>query len=390
MEHGSQHFPSLTDLKPASYDVTVKDSKGCQAVFSTTVTEPAPVVVLKDAVNSSDNRCYGDSTGVLAVTASGGNPGGYVYKWADQTGDVISDGMDAVLHNLPAGNYSVTVTDPLGCTGVNSAILLTNPPPVQGAYEPWEPLICFGDQTTLYIDTIFGGSGGEYQYTLDYSAPLPVGIAFPMSGGPHVITYIDGQGCSYDELINVIEPAQILVEFTPAVDEIELGQTYELVPTITPIGLAIDTFLWTSAAALLNPGVLNPTAYPFTTTEFVLTVYDTSGCTGSGKMLLEVDPNRNVYIPNAFKPSNEEGTSTHFGPWKGNGVEKVNFMRVYNRWGELMYEAKDFLPNNQDSEGWDGRYRGDFVDPGVYIYIIEVKFLDVKVLLYRGDVTVVR
>jgi len=56
----------------------------------------------------------------------------------------------------------------------------------------------------------------------------------------------------------------------------------------------------------------------------------------------------------------------------------------------LMCENNDLVPNNQDSEGWDGRYRGDWVEPGVYIYIIEVKFLDDKVLLYRGDVTVVR
>ena len=66
-------------------------------------------------------------------------------------------------------------------------------------------------------------------------------------------------------------------------------------------------------------------------------------------------------------------------------------MQVYNRWGELMYERKDFLPVFGDlGEGWDGRFRGDYVNPGVYIYVAEVTFLDGRVLLYRGDVTVVR
>lgn len=380
----------VNGLEAGNYSVTVKDNKGCASVFPITVGEPSPIVVLPDAANSSNNRCYGDSTGVVAVTASGGNAGGFSYTWADATGNIVANDEQPIVKNLPAGNYSVTVTDALGCTGVNTAILLTNPPPVQGSYEPWEPLICFGDNTILYVDTIFGGSGGEYSFTLDYGAPLPAGIGVNMNGGVHTITYIDGQGCSYDEEITVFEPSEIKVQFTPAVDEIELGETYDMFPTVTPIGLAIDTFLWEPATALLNPGSLSPTAYPFTTTEFILTVYDTSGCTGTGSMLLEVDPNRNVYIPNAFKPSNEEGTSTHFGPWIGNGVEKVNYMQVYNRWGELMYESNNFKPNNQDSEGWDGRYRGDWVEPGVYIYIIEVKFLDNKVLLYRGDVTVVR
>lgn len=380
----------VNGLEAGNYAVTVKDNQGCANVFQVSVGEPTPIVVLQDAGNSSNNRCYGDSTGVLAVTASGGNAGGYTYTWADSNGDIVASDEQPVVSNLPAGNYSVTVTDALGCTGVNTSILLTNPPPVQGAYEPWEPLICFGDFTLLNIDTIFGGSGGEYSFTLDGGAPLPAGIGIQMSGGPHVITYIDGQGCTFDEEITVIEPAEIKVEFTPAIDEIELGETYDLFPAVTPIGLAIDTFLWVPATALLNPGSLSPTAFPFETTQFILTVYDTSGCIGEGSMILEVDPNRNVYIPNAFKPDNAEGTSTHFGPWIGNGVEKVNYMRIYNRWGELMFENNDFVPNNQDSEGWDGRYRGDWVEPGVYIYIIEVKFLDDKVLLYRGDVTVVR
>jgi hypothetical protein len=75
----------------------------------------------------------------------------------------------------------------------------------------------------------------------------------------------------------------------------------------------------------------------------------------------------------------------------GLGVEVVNFMRVYDRWGELVYLRESFYPNNDNlSEGWDGRYNGDFVNPGVFVYIVEVKFLDGRVLLYRGDVTVIR
>ena len=73
------------------------------------------------------------------------------------------------------------------------------------------------------------------------------------------------------------------------------------------------------------------------------------------------------------------------------GVDIVNYMRVYDRWGELVYSRDKFLPENDNTgDGWDGKFRGDFVDPAVFVYIIEVKFLDGRVLLYRGDVTVVR
>jgi hypothetical protein len=66
-------------------------------------------------------------------------------------------------------------------------------------------------------------------------------------------------------------------------------------------------------------------------------------------------------------------------------------MRVYDRWGELLFSRDNFLPSNDSAaDGWDGKNNGDFVNPGVFVYIIEVKFLDGEVLLYRGDVTVIR
>jgi len=107
--------------------------------------------------------------------------------------------------------------------------------------------------------------------------------------------------------------------------------------------------------------------------------------------MVVVDPNRNVYIPNVFIPANASGLNDHFNINVGLGVETVNYLRIYDRWGALLYQREKFIPNNDNlSEGWDGRFNGDFVSPGVFVYLAEVKFLDGRVLLYRGDVTVVR
>jgi hypothetical protein len=66
-------------------------------------------------------------------------------------------------------------------------------------------------------------------------------------------------------------------------------------------------------------------------------------------------------------------------------------MHVFDRWGNLMFSREGFFPDNNNlADGWDGKFNGQYVNPGVFVYIIEVQFLDGKVLLYRGDVTVVR
>jgi len=239
------------------------------------------------------------------------------------------------------------------------------------------------------IDTIFGGAGAPYQFSLDFGVQLSQDFPITVGGGEHYITYYDVRNCEYTDTITIDEPDPIVVSFDPAEIEIELGDSIVLQPIIT--GAVVDTFVWSPAALLLNPLVLNPTAYTFESQTYSLVVQDENGCTGTGSILINIDPNRNVFIPNIFIPGNPAGINDHFNVYAGAGVKQVNFMRVFNRWGELMYERESFYPDNDNlSEGWNGQYKGDYVNPGVYVYTIEVEFLDDRVLLYRGDVTVVR
>jgi hypothetical protein len=346
------------------------------------VTEPAPILVVEDATNRKPVKCNGGDDGQLAVTVTGGNTGGYTFSWEDDNGNVVSTGQ--IAEDLSSGIYSVTATDSEGCTGVLQNLFLDEPPPVFGEYLPWEELVCFGDETTLYIDTIYGGSGGPYSFSLDFGVPLNQNFPVSMGGGEHYITYFDRNLCEY-----IFEPDQILVTFNPAMVEIELGDSIQLKPLIT--GAVVDTFIWSPTETLHYPNQLTPYAYTFNNQTYTLTVLDANGCQGVGFITVEVDPNRNVFMPNVFKPGNDSGLNDHFNPQVGRGVESINFMRIYDRWGGLMYERNEFFPNNDNlAEGWDGRYNGDYVNPGVFIYLVEVTFLDGKVLLYRGDVTVVR
>lgn len=382
------------------FTVTITDRDGCTGVYTTEVTQPEEIVALQDDDASQDILCFGDDSGILGVTVTGGNPGGYTYSWQDANG--MNVGNTQVVNMLPSGVYSVTVTDTEGCTGEVQNLVLNDPPPVDGEYLPWEELLCFGDETTLIIDTIFGGSGAPYQYSLDFGVSLNQDFPISMGGGEHYITYFDRHGCEHTDTIFVNEPDPIVVSFNPPQDpnvvivsldplvvEIELGDSLQLNPLIT--GAVVDSFFWSPADGLSNPDSITPTVYTFNNQTYTLTVFDANGCSGSGSITVNIDPNRNVYIPNIFYPGNPNGLNDHFNPQIGRGVEKVNYMRIYDRWGTLMYERNDFYPNNDIlSEGWNGKYRGDYVNPAVFVYVIEVKFLDQKVLLYRGDVTVYR
>ncbi len=293
------------------------------------------------------------------------------------------------MDDVKAGYYSVTVTDPKGCTGQLDSLLLSDPSPVLGSYDDYEALKCFGDETILTIETVSGGAGGPYQYSVDNGATLPIDVPFTIGGGEHTVTYLDRIGCEFTETLTIPEPAEITVKFDPDEIEIELGDSTKLIPIIT--GAGVENFIWAPAELVTDPDTLSPYTKTFESTMYTLTVSDANGCSGTGKITIIVDPNRNVYIPNVFIPSNDAGTNYTFNPQVGNGVKDISYFQVYDRWGSLMYERTKFIPDNDNfGEGWDGKFKGDYVNPGVFIYVVEVNFLDGRTLLYRGDVTVVR
>ena len=375
---------NVVGLAAGNYTVTLTDNKMCTNSINTIVVgQPAQIAL---TTSFTDPSCFGGENGQTQVDVVGGVPN-YTYVWRNVNGAKVGDTLFAEM--LIAGTYTVTVTDMNGCTSVASATI-TDPPPVVGSYEPLESLTCNGDETILNILSISGGAGGPYSFSVDFGAVLDPDFPVSIGGGPHFITYIDGLECAITDSIFVAEPAPITVTFDPNVIEIELGDSTVLKPII--LGAAvIGGFSWTNAQFLRDPGVLNATAYTFSNLTYTLTVLDSFGCSGSGSIVVNVDPNRNVYLPNVFIPANPSGLNDHFNIYTGLGVEIVNFMRVYDRWGELLYEREKFLPNVDNlSEGWDGRYNGDFVNPGVFVYLAEVRFLDGRVLLYRGDVTVAR
>jgi gliding motility-associated-like protein len=95
-----------------------------------------------------------------------------------------------------------------------------------------------------------------------------------------------------------------------------------------------------------------------------------------------------VYVPNAFFP-NDDGRNDFFYPSTGPCVRIVVYLRVYDRWGELVFERRDFLPNAEQL-GWDGTFNGKAAMAGVYVWVMEIALNDKNRRIFKGDVTLVR
>lgn len=149
-----QTAATASGLMAGNYSVTVTDAQGCTATMSTTITQPAALVIT--GVNATDETCAGQGNGTLVASASGGTGGqqNYVYNWSNgATGQTITVG---------AGTYSVTVTDANGCTSaaaqgtVNSAAL------PNAADAGNDAMVCMNDFPIALSGSVQNATGGQW------------------------------------------------------------------------------------------------------------------------------------------------------------------------------------------------------------------------------------
>jgi len=118
-------------------------------------------------------------------------------------------------------------------------------------------------------------------------------------------------------------------------------------------------------------------------------VLDKNGCSAQDEITVLVDEYIPVYIPNAFSPNEDTYNDkiTIFGNTEL--IEEVQVFRIFDRWGELVFQNENFQPNNPDV-GWDGNLDGKPMNPAVFIYFAEVRFIDGTIKQIKGDITLVR
>ena len=131
-----------------------------------------------------------------------------------------------------------------------------------------------------------------------------------------------------------------------------------------------------------------PTANPQFTTKYAVNITDRYGCTAKGEVTVKVVCNgQNFFIPNTFSP-NSDGRNDLFYP-RGTGLDRAKILRIFNRWGEIVFEKYD-MPINVASVGWDGNWKGKKANADVYIYQLEIYCKNGELITYSGNVTLIR
>jgi len=150
----------------------------------------------------------------------------------------------------------------------------------------------------------------------------------------------------------------------------------------------IDSLHWSPSIYLDCDDCATVSVTPFHTTEYFATSIDQYGCPYIDSVTVYVNDTKNVFIPNAFSP-NGDGVNDLFQIYTDKGVARILNLKIYDRWGNLLYSEKDFHPNDS-TLGWNGTFKGKEINPAVFVYVTEILFLNGKKGLYTGDITLIR
>jgi gliding motility-associated-like protein len=150
----------------------------------------------------------------------------------------------------------------------------------------------------------------------------------------------------------------------------------------------ITSWTWTPAIRLSCTNCPVPLANPQFNTKYQVQVEDRFGCRNTGSITVQVVcTNQNFFIPNTFSP-NGDGQNEAFFP-RGSGLYNVKSMIIFNRWGQVVFERKNFAVNDANY-GWNGMFQGQKASADVYIYMIEILCENGMLIPIKGNVTLLR
>lgn len=373
---------TINDLDSGTYVFEVFDVNDptCSFLDSITIDDPEPLELVVDSTSSRLGLCFGDTDGRIEVTRSGGNMN------AAPTWVWLHDGTipGRVAEDLGANTYRVDVTDDRGCSATTQVEIVQLSEIIPSFLQPEQP-ICNGVSTSITIDDAMGGSdAGGYSFSIDNGPAQTIGSAVPIFAGVHTIRVTDAAGCEFHDTILVEEPDPIQIGL---MDEITvgLGDSARLDANLSGIAI-VDSFQWSPPQFLSCADCPNPLVSPADDQLFTLRVVDFNGCDAFGEVMVRLDKARGIFMPNVFTPDGD-GINDRWQVFSGPSVRQILSTRILDRWGNTVYFFDEPEPASAlGTTGWDGQINGQSADPAVFLYIVEVEFVDGRVFLYRGDI----
>lgn len=297
--------------------------------------------------------------------------GGYLYHWNPAPFVDDTSAYSVVFKGIDSVKLILTVTTPAGCKGMDSALMVVYP----GNFASLDTNYHLCPHDTIQLKPT-GGVSYSWHPVLYLDDPLS---ATPwvraITSQAYTAIATSQFGCLDTISTNVVmhSGGQIFLGDSATIFP---GESYQIRSQTN-----CATFTWFPPAGLNNPYISDPVATPGISTKYFVHAKTEWGCEAIDSINIYYDISAVLALPNAFAPGSLMNGKLHL---IRRGEATLNHFRIFNRWGNLIFETSDI------NEGWDGSYKGKAQPFGVYVYEIEAVTNIGQIFHKHGNVTLIR
>jgi gliding motility-associated-like protein len=278
-------------------------------------------------------------------------------------------------HASPTANTTYTVTAKIGkCFTTGSFNIRTVPYPLSNAGV--DTFICYMDTAHLSGS----GIGVRYQWlppSYLNNATILNPLAYPLQTSTYTLLVYDTIGCPKPGV------SKVLVEVNPQIIAFAGNDTSIVVSEPLQLqGSGAPSFLWYPDQFLDRNDIPDPVAMLTKDQTYVMKTFTEAGCFAYDTIHIKVFTTApDIFVPNAFTPNS--ASNSIFRPIPV-GISKIEYFRVYNRNGMLVYST------SQIGKGWDGTYNGKPQNVGGYVWMVQGTDYTGKTVSKKGTVVLIR
>ncbi|MGB3227175.1 MAG: gliding motility-associated C-terminal domain-containing protein [Saprospiraceae bacterium] len=346
---------------------------GCDSVIKVSIKKS---LIPNIEIEKKDISCFGLSDGFIQLQVKG-NANPYTFKWSD--GNSNSSRV-----RLSAGLYKYTVFDNRNCF-IEHEVLLNSPSPLLLEIETKDANCLEPENGKLLINNLQGGIK-PYSLTIDGQSRPVINVEEIISIGKHQIILRDSNGCEQIENLQIDPPFRGSTSLNPDSLSVILGDSVWLELFVRDID-SIISIIWTGPGIITCKNCLRTSA--FITQEqgvFKVMITDVNGCVYESSVF--VQSKQNYYVPNVFTP-NGDAINDYFNMFADRSIDNIDILRIYDRWGNQVYESKNFPPNGNEG-AWNGEINNQKALPGVYVFLFLFKDKVGRSHKLSGDLTLLR
>jgi PKD repeat protein len=312
----------------------------------------------------------------------------FTVSWTTFDGNIES-GEESFAANISGeGTYFLNVTNKEnGCESIDSITLVKEAPSLEQITIEGNDPNCLGAKDGSIAVVAIEGGIGPYQYIVNNQVAQSDSIFTDLASGSYDIQVIDSLGCTIVMSIDLFDGLDFMA--TAETDTmIIVGDTINLSSVYNIPDEEVAGIIWTAHNSEYScDDCFEPFVSPLRNTYYTLYATSRYGCQDSSQVLIKVNRNPKIEVANVFAPGSE--TNGLFYIQQTRGIEMVLSMSIFDKWASRIFLSENTFPGDL-SAAWDGTYKGNYVNPGVYVVVAELLLYSGEIVTYAGDITVLR